>query len=294
MGLVVRVEGQGLARRFFVHWDDHPAKVIAVSISAMTFNNECPRNRRMRWHGAACCTMRKVFDQVLRLLLAIVLLFVLGMVLTLRKRQDKKRKVQSDCGSSSSEAGRGGDDMQSDEEVHVEGGTAWGGPIDLGERKGVDIECEPSDGMAEAAAAAASAASNQKYAVFMEPSPSCLPAWASASLEQHNITSFGALQEEIAGLSFKLIDWDECTRTSQEKILKNSAQLSVHDAASSKATLPDDRAFHVEAAAQKRADMECAIPSRHSFAHLSSTFSLFLSAGMLAALLLPACPCAHF
>ena len=32
VGLVVRVEGQGLARRFFVHWDDHPAKVVALSV----------------------------------------------------------------------------------------------------------------------------------------------------------------------------------------------------------------------------------------------------------------------
>jgi hypothetical protein len=34
IGLVVRVEGQGLARRFFVHWDDHPAKVSVISFAA--------------------------------------------------------------------------------------------------------------------------------------------------------------------------------------------------------------------------------------------------------------------
>jgi hypothetical protein len=192
------------------------------------------------------------------------------MVLTLRKRQDKsrKRKDQKDGGSSGSEDGNVGDDMQSDEEVHVEGGTAWGGPIDRGDR-GDDRECEPSDGIAEAAAAAAFAAANQKYAVYMEPSPSCLPAWASGSLEQQNITSFGALQEEIAGLSFKLIDWDERTRTAQDKNIKNAAQLTVHDVASSKAALHDDRAFHIEAAAHQRTELEYATSSFCSSTHIS-------------------------
>jgi hypothetical protein len=64
VGLVVRVEGQGLARRFFVHWDDHPAKVILVSNAAVLRSNFYTRNHRMRWHGAACCTMKKVRDQV--------------------------------------------------------------------------------------------------------------------------------------------------------------------------------------------------------------------------------------
>jgi len=180
------------------------------------------------------------------------------MVLTLRKRHDKirKRKSPKDGGSSGSEAGIGGDDMQSDEEIHVEGGSGGGGPIDRIIRRGDESEGERSDGLAEAAAAAAAAASNEKYVVLMEPSPSCLPAWSSGSLEQQNITSFGALQEEIAGLSFKLVNWDEGTRTAQERSIKNMAQLSVHDAASSKAAFPDDKAFHVEAAAQKRADIE--------------------------------------
>jgi hypothetical protein len=193
------------------------------------------------------------------------------MVLTLRKRQDKSRKRsdQKDGGSSGSEAGIVGDDMQSDEEVHVEGGTAWRGPIDRGEMGGDDRECEHSDGIAEAAAAAALAAANQKYAVYMEPSPSCLPAWASGSLEQQNITSFGALQEEIAGLSFKLIDWDERTWTAQDRNVKNAAQLAVHDAASSKAAFLDDRAFRIEAAAHQRADLECATPSTCSSTHMS-------------------------
>jgi hypothetical protein len=184
-----------------------------------------------------------------------------GMVLTLRKRQDKnrKRKGQNDGGSSGSEAGNAGDDMQSDEELHIEGGTAGGGPIDRGGRRGDESECEPNDGMAQAAAAAAAAAeaaANEKYAVLMEPSPSCLPAWASGSLEQQNITSFGALQEEIAGLSFKLVDWDERSRLAQEKLVKSTAQLSVHETASLKSALPDDKSFHLEAAAQKRADIE--------------------------------------
>ena len=187
---------------------------------------------------------------------AIALLFVPGMVLTLRKRQDKsrKRKSQKDGGSSGSDAGNGGDDMQSDDEVHVEGGTAWAGTIDRNEVD--ERECEHNDGVAEAAAAAASAAANEKHSVFMEPSPSCISKWSYGSLEQQNITSFGALQEEIAGLSFKLVDWDEATRTAQERSIKSMAQLSVHDAASSKAALPDDKAFHFEAAAQKRADIE--------------------------------------
>jgi len=34
VGLVVRVEGQGLAKRFFVHWDDHPAKASAAPAAA--------------------------------------------------------------------------------------------------------------------------------------------------------------------------------------------------------------------------------------------------------------------
>ena len=182
------------------------------------------------------------------------------MVLTLRKRHDKirKRKSHKDGGSSGSEAGIGGDDMQSDEEIHVEGGSGGGGPIDRIIRRGDESEGERSDGLAEAAAAAAAAAaaSNEKYVVLMEPSPSCLPAWSSGSLEQQNITSFGSLQEEIAGLSFKLIEWDERARASQEKLVKNASQLSMHEAASSKAALPDDRAFHLEAAVHKRADIE--------------------------------------
>jgi hypothetical protein len=182
------------------------------------------------------------------------------MVLTLRKRleKNKKRKCQKDGGSSGSEGGIGGDDMLSDEEIHIEGGSAGGGPIDRIMRRVDESEGERIDGMAEAAAAeaAAAAAANEKYAVLMEPSPSCLPAWSSGSLEQQNITSFGALQEEIAGLSFKLIEWDERTRALQEKLVRSASQLSVHEAASSKAALPDDKAFHLEAAAQKRADIE--------------------------------------
>jgi len=183
------------------------------------------------------------------------------MVLTLRKRHDKnrKRKNSKESGSSGSECGVGGEDMQSEEEVVVEGGTGRGFGVDFGGREEAESESEHSDGSAAAAAAAAaSAAANEKYSVLIEPSPSLQPAWAHHSLEQHSMTSFAALQEEIAGLSFKLVDWEERARAAQDKILKCTSQLSAHEAASSQAALLDDRTFHREAAAQKRADLECA------------------------------------
>jgi hypothetical protein len=42
VGLVVRVEGMGLARRFYVHWDDHPAKVNALSLPALPVLTSIP------------------------------------------------------------------------------------------------------------------------------------------------------------------------------------------------------------------------------------------------------------
>ncbi len=61
MGLVVRVEGQGLARRFFVHWDDHPAKVFAEFVAEVCCFNEFFRNHRMLWRGVACFITRQAW-----------------------------------------------------------------------------------------------------------------------------------------------------------------------------------------------------------------------------------------
>jgi hypothetical protein len=157
-----------------------------------------------------------------------------------------------------------------------------------------DSEGEHSDGIAEAVAVAeaASAAANEKYSVLMEHSPSCLPAWASVSLEQQSITSFGALQEELAGLSFKLVDWDERTLLAQEKMFKLASQLSLHENASMNAPSPDDRAFHLEAAEQNRVDLECATTLVFSFSMFFSPNPTFV--GMLEALLQPVCPCELF